>query len=755
MKKILEIEKKAISFFKQYCVNLILFSVVFLLVIFVYGSIPFVSMPTLGQAVWASGFAESFAKEDFAIYATHFGLPEKAPIAFGLAGVFLQSLYIKYLHLQAGDAYSLVSVTYLLLAAFGTIKFSMFLGTTLRTSIIASAVYLTLPLVWWHSLYSFLSFGFALMPLYIYIVFFIIKNKLGENKYIYFTFFLISILAVFTDGYTFVMFALSYFLILFFSFVSKKIEFKKVAYLFLYAMVVFLISYVLYTNYINESSFNIWSMDYYRGFGIDLTMLFSPSKEIFWLYDLLGLSVERTSVEFFGDDSVWAVSFSLALLVFALMALFFVKNEYKMQLLMIALFGFYLSLGPSLKINSKRPIEEISIKNFDGAMKQEYAIAPTGNEFLYQYIPGIKNMRATYRWIGLFQVALFGLLIILLSKLESQDKRYLAYSILILLAALNIPDPSVRLKNIIYNRDSMMQMDKDLVSLLKQHIKANSKVAFVPYYNDHFANYLAAKSDIRTYNVGGDKNLELAMKNWPQTMLTLSEITVPSKFIYNIENILLSKDADYIIFPYFDMLWGAYEWPREDKEIISKKLIYSEYVNYFKNNPNFDLIETEYFSFISISKNADLKYLQNNKEKKICESKNSICFDAKIKELTFSNVGVLKENVLSTNAQDGALLFGPYLPLQKGEYSFEVYGKVSNQDAMFIQISDNLGKSSIGFFKDFNMTGEHDTILKVDNLVLEKDFNAVEITIAVSKDTKAEIYGYRLINKIYLDKGIK
>ncbi|MDO8453990.1 MAG: hypothetical protein Q7S59_05420, partial [Sulfurimonas sp.] len=254
---------------------------------------------------------------------------------------------------------------------------------------------------------------------------------------------------------------------------------------------------------------------------------------------------------------------------------------------------------------------------------------------------------------------------------------------------------------------------------------------------------------------GGDKNLELAMKNWPQTMLNLSEITLPSKFIYNIENILINKDVEYIIFPYFDMLWGAYEWPREAKEITGKKLMYAEYINYFKNNPNFDLIETEYFSFISISKNADLNYLQNNKAKKICESKNSICFDAKIKNLPFSNVGILKDTILSTNAEEGALLFGPYLPLQKGEYSFEVYGKISNQDRMFIQISDDLGKNIIGTFQDFNTTREGNIILKVDNLVLKNDSKAVEITIAVSKDTKAEIYGYKLINKIYLDKGIK
>ncbi len=709
-------------------------------------------MPTLGQAVWASGFAESFAKEDFAIYATHFGLPEKAPIAFGLVGVFLQSLYIKYLHLHAGDAYSLVSITYLLLAFFGTIKFSMFLGTTLRTSIFASVVYLTSPLVWWHSGYSFLSFGFALMPLYIYMIFFIIKSEF-HNKGVYFTFLILSILSVFTDGYTFVMFALSYLIILFLNLVSKKTPRKKVIFLFSYGIFVFFISYVLYVNYTHTTSFEIWSMDYYRGFGIDLTMLLYPTEGIYWFYDILGLSVERSSTEFFGDASVWSVSFSFLLMLFAAIALFFIKNEYKTSLFTIAIFGLYLSMGPSLKINSTRSIEQINSKNFDNAMQKEYAIASTGNEFLYKYVPGIKNMRATYRWIGLFQVALFGLFIILLSRLESQDKKYLAYCILILSVVFNMPNPISRFKSTLANRDAMIDIDNKLVKLLKQNVIANSNVAFVPYYNDHFANYLAAKSDIRTYNIGGDKNLEIAMINWPQSMLNFAQIAPSSKFVYNIQNILFSKDVDYIIFPYIDMLWGAYEWPRDENEIQSRKVMYSKYIDYFKNNPNFDLIETKFFSFISISKDANLESLQKSlKEKKICSFKNSICFDAKTDILLFSNVGILSEKSISTNTKAGALLYGPYEQLKSGEYSFEVYGNISNQDKMFIKISDNLGENIIKNFEDFNITKENDLILKVDNLILKNDSKDIEITISVSKDTKAEIYGYKLINKIYLNK---
>src|SRR3546814_20695009 len=61
-----------------------------------YGAVPFLMLPTLGQAVWTMGFAESFANGhllDF--YAHDFGIPKPAAMAFGLAGAWPASLLVR------------------------------------------------------------------------------------------------------------------------------------------------------------------------------------------------------------------------------------------------------------------------------------------------------------------------------------------------------------------------------------------------------------------------------------------------------------------------------------------------------------------------------------------------------------------------------------------------------------------------------------------------------------------------------------
>ena len=60
-------------------------------VIFVYGTVPFLMLPTVGQAIWAAGFSESMANNSwiFDFYARDFGIPNPAAIAFGLSKLFV------------------------------------------------------------------------------------------------------------------------------------------------------------------------------------------------------------------------------------------------------------------------------------------------------------------------------------------------------------------------------------------------------------------------------------------------------------------------------------------------------------------------------------------------------------------------------------------------------------------------------------------------------------------------------------------
>ncbi|HEY7803603.1 MAG TPA: hypothetical protein VIC30_04115, partial [Orrella sp.] len=88
----------------------------FMAVLLIHATVPFAMMPTLGQAVWSMGFAESFAHGPwYEIYARHFGLPDPAPIAFGLAGAWPASVLIR-LGLHPADAYVAVLAFWLAVA---------------------------------------------------------------------------------------------------------------------------------------------------------------------------------------------------------------------------------------------------------------------------------------------------------------------------------------------------------------------------------------------------------------------------------------------------------------------------------------------------------------------------------------------------------------------------------------------------------------------------------------------------------------
>ncbi|SUW64026.1 Uncharacterised protein [Buttiauxella agrestis] len=76
--------------------ELLLAILTFLLVIFVYGAVPFLMVPTLGQTVWSMGFAQSLANGPLLDFSAHdFGIPNPASIAFGLAGVWTASILIR------------------------------------------------------------------------------------------------------------------------------------------------------------------------------------------------------------------------------------------------------------------------------------------------------------------------------------------------------------------------------------------------------------------------------------------------------------------------------------------------------------------------------------------------------------------------------------------------------------------------------------------------------------------------------------
>ncbi len=541
--------------------------------LFLHGAVPFYLMP--GQAIWTTGFAQSFANGPFfSIYANDFGIPTPAAIAYGLAGAWPAGLLIR-LGLHPADAYAGMNAFWLLVAFISAFGIGRLMGGTRTFAILGGIVWMSMPIIWGHAPgYAMLSLGIGLLSFYFFaaLKLFLSKDKNRKSTIqIGLLYFLAAITAVFMDGYTFVMFAVGssiLFCYLFFIYTEARTELLKVA--LPVHILAFLTAYILYALYVGKSNFGAHPIEIFRGFGLDISFIAVPTKGVHWLLDLAGFSMKRSDKLYFGDSSVWGTTFSLPVLLVGLIAWWKVKRQVKFAsgVLVIAVAGYYMALGPSLKINSTKP-EALQLSHpgqQSASMASEYAVMPTGSAWISKNLPAFNSMRASYRWSALGIFASWLLVIIWLSAKEKDDRKLTAV-ILLVLIGFNLPNINARIEGYIDSRENLFQIDKDLIEDLRRYIARGETVAFIPWGNDFMANYLAPRVGFRTYNIGGDKNLYEAQKRWPSEMLEIAGSLEPGKAPYVIK-MLVEGNADVVIVPYFHMLWAPNAWPCPEEATV-------------------------------------------------------------------------------------------------------------------------------------------------------------------------------------------
>lgn len=530
--------------------------------IFINNSIPYVSLPTMGQALWTMGYAKSLSNCGFFnIYAYDIGIPKPAAIAFGLSAVLPISWLIRFGMLPEA-AYSLVFSIWLGVAFWGCYRFSRLFSTDHYIAALFAMLWLMTPIVTKHSGYSMLMLGIALLPFYCWIAYsFVnpinisfIKNIISGGLL-----FLSTLIAIFMDGYTYIMFAVAASGMMIFSFLysENKIDFVcKKAPIFLFS---FSVSYFLYTIFIGKTSFQPEPMDFFRGWGVDVSFLIIPTKGVFWLFDVLGLSDKRLASEYFGDASVWDTSFVLPFFIIGIVGWFSNYKKYKLinYFMVVGLFSIYMALGPSLKFYSIKPASYEALNTLTNTMlmPKEYAITETGNSFLSGHLPGFNVMRASYRWLALGIFCLWCMTII---AVRNSSKR-LKYSIAIMLLFFYTPHIKNNWQYGRANFNSIGNINDRMISELKNGIPTSSRVAFIPWNNDFFANYLAPISGFKTFNIGGDKNLDEARRYWPLVMNNLQGSLSKDKVPFMVQ-LLLENNVDFIVVPYVNMLWSAHYW---------------------------------------------------------------------------------------------------------------------------------------------------------------------------------------------------
>jgi hypothetical protein len=546
----------------------IVFGVASVFLLFLHETIPFFTAPTLGQAIWTSGFAQSFANGPwYNIFAHDFGIPQPAAIAFGLSGAWLESLFIR-IGLHPSDAYSCMVAFWLMVAFLSTVKIGEILGASRSFSILGGLVWMSMPVIWAHAGYSMLSLGIALLSFYFLSVLRLLEITGGtDNKktLAVIVYFFAVIVAVFMDGYTFIMFAAGSSIVFIFTFIFSPEKRKSLLCVALPTHIIsFSVAYILFSLYIGKSNFETQPIDFFRGWGLDLSFISLPTKGVLWLPDLLGLSLPRTDSVYFGDFSVWTTTFSLPIILTGLVAWWLGKKKNRLAtgILLVACLGFYMALGPSLKINSMKPAQlQLSLPNQQSAvMPAEFAIAPTGSAWISEKLPGFNVMRASYRWSALGIFAFWMLIILWMARIDKKNQA-LGYCVLLSLLLLNLPDLSNQWRDGVNTRKMFHQIDDELVSVLQREIKNNEKVAFIPWGNDFIANYLSSKGHFKTFNIGGDKNLAEAKRYWPANMSLFDDGILNVTKTPDLVRLLLGGSVDVIVIPYFDKLWSAHLWP--------------------------------------------------------------------------------------------------------------------------------------------------------------------------------------------------
>ncbi|GAB2479667.1 hypothetical protein GCM10027082_33230 [Comamonas humi] len=651
-----------------------------------------------------------------------------------MAGAWLAGLFIE-IGLHAADAYAFMVACWLSVAFYGAYRLARFMGASPRFSILAALSWGTMPMVWNHAAYSMLSLGIALLPFYFWMaarLFSPSSLHLLAHSAIYLT---ACLIAIFMDGYSFMMFAIGSSIFGFFMVVTKKSSSIR----FILHSICFTLAYLIFALYIGKGQYEAADLDFFRGWGADISFFLIPSAGVHWFADLIGWSTPRSMDEYFGDTSVWITTFCLPLVLGASIITFFAKSKYKYSFLIIAFFGFYMALGPSFKFNSTKPTPETS-----DLMEAQYAIGPTGSAFLSETLPGFKNMRASYRWGALGFFGTWALIVLALSRQQRKAVTMAAATALVIISALNLPDLEESLDAYRSNRSQFMEIDHDLLSGMGKLLKPGEKVAFLPWRNDFLANYLAAKMNIIAYNVGGDKNYQEAKKYWPAVLKELPMGSSQRDFSARVVHLLMQKDADAIVLPYIDMLWAAHQWPSPEtgREAMTPKILE------LRNSGYVDIVEDNYYSVVRLkseffSSESPIKIIQEI-EDKYCLAQNCVR-DSKFSQGTLTQVGKIVDGSLVATGKPGFLHFGPYTALHAGDYMLSVHGSAENAGAAWVDVVSGKGSVNHGKFMLEESVNVQKNLLIQTPIHLPHRVDDLEIRVYVDADAEISLDGYDLL----------
>ena len=489
------------------------------------------------QRFWCMGYAESLARSTpFSVYAETITLAP-SPIVYGLPHVYLMSFLIR-VGISSYLAYDLVLLFWCLLSFVCCYKICRFLTFGPLAASFLPLFVLSLPSVTVHHGYSTLGIGFMLIPCYIWAAVTLFKAGTLKEKILPAVVFPISVVtALFMDGYSFVMSAMITGGI-YLAFFNKK--YWKV-HLFFDAsllLVSYLAAYVLYTAFIGAGWPPVPPSDF-NAYQAHICSYFLPVSNTL---SVIGHFFTWSS-PFFRPSYAQHFLFCTPLLIANLVLLaanwHFLSRQWRYWLVWLMVIGaVWLSLGPDMPLLSGQT-------------------APTGNKFLFQYLPGFKVMRATARWGILAHILLVALLYI--SLIKTRLDRCCIAVLLCLLYFFNYFPSAFYIRDMKTAATLKRKLMKDLLPDFDKRIVRGKTILFLPIRNSFSQLYFGTVRGANTWNTGCDKDIALLIKAYPAEIRScvsnifeetpvFRENALPAAI--RIIKILLLTDVDMVVFDY-------------------------------------------------------------------------------------------------------------------------------------------------------------------------------------------------------------
>lgn len=556
-------------------------------------------------------------------YVKNMGGPLGFPFVAGLPFYYLAAFISVISGLSSYMSSLVAGIIFLLVALVSMVYLLRRLGVNRFVAVICSYLFLSLSMNYGQARYGSMMYGFVLMPLYVLIDFLFINylRRDGLSRYKTAGFFLlytfVKTFALFMDGYSFVISSTaSFFIMAAFvggNYVSRRNVTVNKGRWFLKSnvlagvsifVVAHLIALSLYKLYVpGGASYSIMPLDVFRSEGADLITFLVPGHGL-WFLDWLGLTRWWDYRAFYGDGCNVLYNYLGYTILFMFVGFFSLreKKSYFVKALVVAgFFTLVMSIGPSLKINDTRTSFEKSghVVTSDYFMPEEAATLNLHTGFIYLHVPGLKNMRVLTRWLLLFKFVMLICAGLFLTFLV-EKKKYILAAFLIVFSLLEM-QPDVLAINSQYQKNyaEMVAFDP-VLSSLKKYVHKNDRVFFLSDENDYMANYICSDLDIRCYNNGGDKNMELSWKYLPREIQYLRRYKrFPPYIINSVVASAMSRGLlDVLVIPFFNLRWDSYKWPPTEKKRVDDRR--TMLAKFYANDPRFSYSEEKWFGVVKL-----------------------------------------------------------------------------------------------------------------------------------------------------------